>query len=185
MTVKVEPSTPPTPHPTANRPPPLHVRRRRGTRDDWPYIIKSWIRCQRESEVSKVIPTSIYYANQRELILRLLRDGNIEILCDTKDDNYIYSFIVFRWINTEFVVDFLYTHSIYRKRGLATELLHSLCPHFKEHYIFVTAHTPLLRYYVQRWKLFYHPYLLLGNPQSVEIDIDETNRPWVPKHPKL
>lgn len=99
---------------------------RTATRDDWPFIINSWLKSNRRSPLAAHLRNGVYFDQHAPMIREVLRRRGAlvahPLVAGAEDE-------IGGWLCCEhdgpkqLVVHFVYTHKLYRKDGVARLLL--------------------------------------------------------------
>lgn len=137
----------------------MEVRYRRGNDKDINFILHSWMTSFRMSPFAKHMDPDTYYQFQELKIKELLsRNPNILIACNPEHDYQIYGYVVYEFDPD--ILHYVYVKSIYRKTGIAGDLIKILdLPAKTYNFTHYTTHfQPIHTKYKD--SLIYNPYLL-------------------------
>lgn len=93
------------------------------TEDDLAFIVDGWIRTYRKSTGTKGVPSEVYYRYHRNLIMRTLAESEVFIAKHSEHDDQLYGFIAFEERREGTVIHYIYVKRLFRKFGIASELL--------------------------------------------------------------
>lgn len=89
------------------------------------FILKSWLEENRHSPSSKFIRGQEYFADQKNLIVSLLKTSHTLVACSPDDQSNVLGYIVF---GPGPVISYAFVKSSYRRIGLGDVLLGSAFP---------------------------------------------------------
>ena len=165
---------------------PLAHRFRPAVNGDGPLILSAWSKEHRHSPSSRFVRDRDYFADQRAIVLHLLRTSATIVACSPDDEEHVLGFITH---GPGPVVHWVYTKNSYRRLGLGDALVRAAFPDRGPHDELYATHAG---YYwgqleprpdrdtlahmrargqqppagaLTRRRIFYRPYLLLTNLQ--------------------
>lgn len=128
---------------------------------DKAFVFNSWLKSFRNGTFCNNVDNSIYYTNQHTVIDKLLEKCTVSVCCNSEDPKIIYGYIVYEFIQGQFVLHYVYVKNIYRRLGLAKKLLYSTKHDFNVLGCY-THQTPVGNRNEEKFNLVYHPYILLS-----------------------
>ena len=135
---------------------------RAANRDDINFILATWLKSFRGSDVSRGIPSEILFSEHQNLIKNILLNSTVTMLVSSEDSTQILGYIVHD-INLP-IVHYIYVKYPYRKLGLARHLFNNFYNDRFElnQHIHCTHRTNYSRWgdLKDKYKLVYNPYLL-------------------------
>lgn len=101
------------------------IREARG--DDLPFLLNSYIRSYRKAPMNQRVPDSLYFDFHPDVAKQLLKRSSVLVACDLQFDNQLYGYIMFEPVGDDFAcVHWMYVKAIYRRLGVATDLIKAL-----------------------------------------------------------
>jgi hypothetical protein len=128
---------------------------------DKEFLFSSWLKSFRNGTMVRNIPNAVYYANHHKVIENLMRDAKTIICCNADDPSIIYGYICYDYIDSQFVLHFMYIKQLYRKLGIAQDLLSATGNDFNKLGCY-THQTLVAIAKEESLNLVYHPYLLFA-----------------------
>jgi GNAT superfamily N-acetyltransferase len=140
--------------------PPVHIVRPYDAELDDPLVFDSWTK-----QMRRCMPASHWEYEElqkhRMVIARLLRECPVRVACHPEKHFVIYSYACAGLtLDGRQVIHMVFTRGDWRGRGLASELLNDVLPHFRSAPTFYTHNTRTVRKLERPWRLTFHPYLL-------------------------
>lgn len=131
------------------------------TADDLPFIYNSWLKSFKSSPWAKSIPTSIYYANHKEVIAKILPKAIIMVACNPEDQSQIFGYAVFT-PGRIIALHYVYVKQPYRRLGIAQVLFEfARASHMRTFPMIATHVTDVWSQVLRdKWSMIYNPYLL-------------------------
>lgn len=132
---------------------------------DLHYIFDSWLEDYRSSHFTPIkgkksasfvglMPSELYYKEQRPRIDKILKKSKVLIVCNKEDTDQIFAYAVFRYVGDITILSWLYVRPVYRKLGIAKKLIHEIGD------IDVVTHmTPARWWFLKKFNLIYNPYM--------------------------
>ena len=109
----------------------LVLRIRMGLPDDLNLILNSWLLENYHAAASKYIPKTIYFDNQKNIILKILSRSSVYVACNPEDETQIYGYLVVETLqNGTFYFHWLYVKTAVSEMGVATTLVRQVVPNF-------------------------------------------------------
>lgn len=137
----------------------LPILYRPAIEEDRPFIFNSWLKAFRKGTLSANVDNSIYYTNHHSLVERILSKSKTIICCNSDDPSIIYGYVTYQEVDGQFVLHFVYVKHIYRKLGLARQLLAETGHDFNLLGCY-THQTNVGIVKEEKYNLVYHPYIL-------------------------
>ncbi len=118
------------------------------------FILSSWLRSYRKSDAVKGINNTVFYGQHHQLVETLLSSERVGILYNEEEPDQIIGWICVD--NTPGVLHYVYVKNVFRRNGLANDLIASACPHVQQY----THLTPVVDKLTRLKLAVYNPYLL-------------------------
>ena len=128
-------------------------------KDDFNFILSTWLKSYRSSRATNNINNDIYYSMLDSKVKHVLNaDNTLTLLAvNPEDDTQIYGYTVVQIINVIPVLHYVYVKHSFRKFGIASHLLNTI-EGFNEIPTLIT-HEPKDVNLLKKYKLVYNPYL--------------------------
>ena len=141
---------------------PLHFALRPAEPKDHPFIASAWVKEMRHAPFSRHCPSGVYVPCQHALVHQILAGSDAQIACDPANPDHLYGCAV----HAGDVVHWLYVKSAYRGLGVGRALLFACFGDVLPEEVVCTQASQLFedKRLVERYRLVYSPYLLLGIP---------------------
>ncbi len=132
------------------------VKLREAESGDRNFILNSWLKSYRNSDMAKKISNDVYYHFHAKLIEEYLSQSTVVMAVNPLNPIQIFGYaVVDREDNT---IHYVYTKHTYRKLGVAKKLLDVLLPDLGKNPTRSTATNYGWRHYSQKYNLYYNPY---------------------------
>ena len=146
---------------------------------DMNVVIHSWVQELRHSGLSRSVPDVVYFPEQRQLVMSLVRASQTVVACNPEDSNHVFGYACgIRGADMPgssvggSVLHWLYVKSVYRKVGLGALLLEALLGPIAErdaaYWTQPSKFAGLRPDVLARWKLVPNPYVLHRQPSYPE-----------------
>lgn len=150
----------------------LPITFRAALQQDVNFIFNSWLKSYRNSNFSRFISNTIYYAEQHKIIEDLVAANKVIIACDATDSTQLYGYICAGEVEGFIVCHYVYVKHTYRNMGIGKELLKQ-ANHDPAKAGLYTHHTKIADRLAPRYNLVYHPYLAFNSTPTEEASNDE------------
>lgn len=144
------------------------VRLRDANSEDVGFVFNSWLRSYRNAQMVRGVSNTIYYNEHHKILERIVKTARVIIACDPEDSTKIYGYACAEFIDSIFVIHYVYVKELYRKLGIARLMLDEWKPDFNNAsictHINKCAEAPAIRRHI-----LYHPYILV-NGLKFEVD---------------
>ena len=128
---------------------------------DKAFIFSSWLKNFRNGTMVRNIPNEIYYTNHHKVVEKLMDNAKTIVCCNADDPSIIYGYINYEIVDSQFVLHFVYIKQLYRKLGIAQDLLSATGNDFNKLGCY-THQTMVAVAKEESLNLVYHPYLLFS-----------------------
>lgn len=102
----------------------IHLRA--PTKDDLSFILDSWLKSNRNSDMCTFIPNDIYWKHHDTLVKNLMKRSLITMICDKEDPTHLFGYAVYENLEDVFVLHYLYVIKDFRNLGMARVTLQEL-----------------------------------------------------------
>lgn len=136
---------------------PIHIRE--ALASDIPFIFNSWLSVMR-AETPKDISNDIFFSNHHKLVEKALMRSRTCVAVNPEDHNQIYGFIV--GTKKPCVLHFAYVKGIFRRMGIANQLISTLFDKEKEAECSQKAFG--IEFISRKIKTKFNPYLIFQEP---------------------
>jgi len=150
------------------------------------FIIDTWLRTYRRASAVKGIPSQIYYPNHREVALEIISRTNANVASSIDDDDQLFGYILFETSKTP-TIHYAYVKQIFRKLGLANQLLESTGINTNDLY-FYSHETYASKYILNEFGIF-NPYEFFKRRKEPTNEIQTTKSTssnpyggWLPEY---
>lgn len=128
--------------------------------DDLPLIHHSWSKAIHEVSPNCFIDKQRFYPIQNKLINDCLQKYHTLILALTDDPETIIGYLNYSFFHEILVINWLYIKNIYRKNGIAADILEKLYPGSRTKIIILTQFSKYFNQLQDKFNLHYDPYFL-------------------------
>lgn len=111
---------------------------------DLPFIFKNWLNVHHKQYPNCLRPFQLYQQAQRPIIQQLLDNAKTDIVCHIDDPDTIIGFINYHYFNDYLILNWMHIKSLYRKQGIAKQLLDNRLKQSKSPLIICTHSNSLL-----------------------------------------
>ena len=108
------------------------------TADDLQFIMNSWLKSYRNSDLTNYVPNKLYYDYHGALIKNILNRSLVSIICDVEDPSHVYGYVCYELLNEIFILHYVYIKFNFRNMGLCESTLKAVYPQFGEVETFIT-----------------------------------------------
>ena len=122
------------------------------------FIFSTWLKSHRATQDNKRMVNSVYYTNFSEIVTNILTTCSVKVACEPGDNDHIYGYIAYRYIDEMPVVHFVYVKQTYRRLGIMDHLITSLVKD-KDIPVVCTFTSEVYDKIKQRYGLFYNPFM--------------------------
>jgi hypothetical protein len=148
-----------------------NIKLRPPLNDDVQFIVCSWLKSNRNSDLTNYVNNEDYYKNHPKIIEDLINRSLITMAVDPEDDNHIYGYVVHENTGSKFIIHYIYVKYTYRNFGIAKKMLTAINPNFgsSETYlssidrVSISTKGKRSSCFIKKrdkYKLMYSPYLL-------------------------
>ncbi len=136
------------------------------TPDDLPYIMNSWLRGFRNSQLTQFISNESYYSFYKQVITSIIHASRIVLAVDPEDPNHIFGYLVYQIDGDQIILHWLNTKLLFRRFGVASALLKAAHPAYGtsetvcSHLPVSPIHRRAFRAHARKNKLHYHAGIL-------------------------
>ena len=129
--------------------------------EDKAFVFNSWLKSFRNGFFCKNVDNTIYFLNHHKIVDSCTLKGKTIVCCNADDPKIIYGYVCYEEIEGQFVLHYVYVKNIYRKLGLAKQLLQRTGHDFNVLGCY-THQTIVGVQKEEQYNLVYHPYLLFN-----------------------
>lgn len=126
---------------------------------DKAFVFNSWLKSYRNSSFAKSMINEVYFTFHAKLIEQALVSSQVIVAASTVDQTQVYGWIVFRQLDEDTIVHYVYVKFPYRKFGLGEQLLRFASPD-AEKYTIITHEPRNFELLSKKFNLVYNPYLI-------------------------
>jgi GNAT superfamily N-acetyltransferase len=132
---------------------PVLLRDRKPSDDN--FILSSWVSSYRHNPLFGAMPVNTYFSRYRAFTLSVLDRSYAVVACDPEEPDVLFGYCVYRFIGDVPVVSYVYVKQVFRRFGLATQLLEFVSKDTK----LVTAMMPKLEGWARRMNCVFDPFM--------------------------
>lgn len=123
------------------------IKIRRSLPSDEAFILKCWIKGYGKSPYALDMDKEEYFARFTPHAQALLKYAEVVVAVSAEDEDQILSFAVYERTPTSLIVHYIYTKQIFRRIGIARQLLATLQENVDMGKKFCTAYSKSLKHY--------------------------------------
>jgi len=116
----------------------IPVKLRPPSPSDKEFILSSWLKSFRNSDLSNFIPNDLYYTYHGNIVKSCLLRSLATVACNPEDEDQVYGYLVYELLGDIFIIHYVYTKNIFRDCGIAKHMLKSVYPQFGQAESFIT-----------------------------------------------
>lgn len=126
--------------------------------EDEAFIYTTWIKIYHQVEPINFCDNQTYLPNQRAMIKKLITNAQVLVACTPEDPNSIIGYIVFDFVGDILVLHWLHIKAIFRRFGLARDMIKQLYPRAKIDPIICTHMFRSFKSLRNKYSLYFDPY---------------------------
>lgn len=108
-------------------------------------IFQTWLKSYRYSDECKRMNNPIFFPRFGKIIEKIMKDSIFVMACDPLDEDQVYGYLAYKYIDDLFILHFIYLKKKYRKLGLSLKMLESVKNNKPFVVTFANCYTDLFR----------------------------------------
>lgn len=116
----------------------LPIKLRPPSIQDKEFILNSWLKSNRNSDLTNYINNNLYYNYYDKLVKNCLMRSQATIACNPEDENHVYGYLVYELLGDIFIINYVYVKKTFRELGVAKQMLTAVYPEFGQVESFIT-----------------------------------------------
>ena len=124
------------------------------------FIFNSFLKSYHQNSSLRVVPNTIYYKGQADIISYLLEHAQVSVACFPEDPTEVIGYIIYQYVNEDCIIHYLYIKEMHRKQKCASEMIQHLS---KTNFVIVTHLTDnfaTLRHRFSPKRFTYDPFFI-------------------------
>jgi GNAT superfamily N-acetyltransferase len=86
-------------------------------------VLSSWLRSNRDGPIARLLPDSVYYAEEKSIVTALVQRVPVVVACNPELRDSVYGWLCGERLEGRLVVHFIYVRHSWRGWGIGRQLL--------------------------------------------------------------